>query len=380
MEEMPRIWIIICILVIVSAAQISAAPLESGFTSAPSASASAAEKDSAYRQARERLLAAAGKYERTPYRYGGLDRRGLDCSGFVYVSFRDGLGVSVPRSAESLYAWTEKIQIERAQPGDLLFFKTTGNGKISHVGIFVGGRRFIHSASEGPATGVIYSTLDERYWSRTYAGVGRALPAFAAENARADSDQRPESSPSNTRKTGSERSSAQRQQGPSNVFVGFAVAPTWNTYAANGKVFRGGAGHLCTGVNITPFGQPMILGIELRPEWDTALGIFRIPLTLSWGLSDKFLIFAGPVLSFGDASLKVGDSSRRYTGGTSWLGAIGITVAPFAYRNGGLNVAPYGELAWQSYFSDNNNDDNIGADLAAGIRISTGIRITWQKK
>jgi len=45
------------------------------------------------------------------------------------------------------------------------------------VGIYVGDRRFIHSASEGPETGVIYSSLDERYWSLAYAGAGRVFPA-----------------------------------------------------------------------------------------------------------------------------------------------------------------------------------------------------------
>lgn len=156
---------------------LDAAPLEGGFDLAPQASASPTEKDAAYREARARLLAAAGKYERTPYRYGGMDRRGLDCSGFVFLSFSDALGISVPRNAESLYSWVEKIPIDKAQPGDLVFFRTTGSGKISHVGILTGKGRFIHSASSGPKTGVIYSRLDEKYWARTYAGAGRALPA-----------------------------------------------------------------------------------------------------------------------------------------------------------------------------------------------------------
>jgi probable lipoprotein NlpC len=169
------VWLIV--LQVLFAGRLAAAPLEGGYALAPKASASPAEKDAAYREARSRLLAAAGKYERTPYRYGGIDRRGLDCSGLVSLSFFDALGISVPRNAESLYSWVEKIPIDNAQPGDLVFFRTTGNGKISHVGILTGEGRFIHSASSGPVTGVIYSRLNEKYWSRTYAGAGRALPA-----------------------------------------------------------------------------------------------------------------------------------------------------------------------------------------------------------
>ena len=155
---------------------LSAAPLEGGFASAPRASATPEEKAAAFREARFRVIVDACKYERTPYRQGGVSKSGFDCSGFVYLSFYDALGVSVPRYSESLFQWAEEISIEEALPGDLLFFRTTSAGNISHVGIYLGSGRFIHAASEGSRTGVIYSNLNESYWTRTYAGAGRALP------------------------------------------------------------------------------------------------------------------------------------------------------------------------------------------------------------
>ena len=126
-------------------------------------------------EARLKLIETAESYLGTPYRYAGLDKRGLDCSGLVYVSFKEGLGYETPRSAENFYLWAEKINTSELQPGDLVFFITTGS-RISHVGIYTGGGRFIHSASQGPKTGVMYSNLDESYWKRTYKGAGRALP------------------------------------------------------------------------------------------------------------------------------------------------------------------------------------------------------------
>ncbi|MDR2716735.1 MAG: C40 family peptidase [Treponema sp.] len=339
----------------------AAAPLNNGFDLAPPALASSAEKTAAFHEARLQVLAAAGKYEHTPYRYGGLDRRGLDCSGLVYVSFHDALGVVVPRNTWGLYSWVEKIPIENANPGDLLFFKTGGNGAISHVGIFVGGKRFIHAASEGPVTGVIYSSLDEGYWSRTYAGAGRALPETGTG--------------AGSGVTGKKPARAQNKQ-ESRLLMGFAAAPTWNTFSPDGVV-RGFAGQLRVGVAGEPFGQPMLFGMELRPEWDGALGVFRLPLTLSWGINDKLRFFAGPVISFGDATLPVSGEIRHYTGGTNWFGAAGITVAPFAIKIAGNELAPYGEMAWQSY-SSTNARRNIGADFAAGFRFSTGIRYTWK--
>jgi probable lipoprotein NlpC len=323
-------------------------------------------------EARLRVIAAAEKYEHTPYRYGGLDKRGLDCSGLVYVSFYDALGVSVPRNTWGLYSWAEKITLDEARPGDLVFFKTTGKGNISHVGIFLGDGRFIHSASEGPATGVIYSSLDERYWSRTFAGTGRVLPEadIGGQTGNKNNDK-------DSNKKDKKRTREKREKSESNLLMGFAAAPTWNTSVANYGVIRGAAGQIRFGVEVEPFRQPMLLGVELRPEWDGALGVFRIPLTLSWGINDKVRVFAGPALSIGDAALTISGESRPYSGGTSWFGAAGITVAPFAFKVAQVNLAPYGELAWQSYFY-NGSKRNLGADLAAGFRFSTGLSCTWK--
>jgi cell wall-associated NlpC family hydrolase len=76
---------------------LAAAPLETGFSLAPGISASQEEKDRAFLEARNRVINAAVKYENTPYRYGGITPKGLDCSGLIYLSFKDALGVNLPR-------------------------------------------------------------------------------------------------------------------------------------------------------------------------------------------------------------------------------------------------------------------------------------------
>ena len=167
---------LVLIILISAFARLAAAPLDKGYALAPADSASPEEKAYAYLNARYKVLSAAVKYEKTPYRYGGLDRKGMDCSGFIYMSFKDALGVSVPRTTTGLYSWVEKIPDEKMQPGDLLFFKTNNTGRISHAGIYIGNGWFIHSASEGLQTGVILSSLGERYWSGTYVGAGRTFP------------------------------------------------------------------------------------------------------------------------------------------------------------------------------------------------------------
>jgi probable lipoprotein NlpC len=371
-----RILFFYLLIPILYVSRLHAAPLETGFALAPPESASAVEKDAAYHNARVQVLATAEKYEKTPYRYGGVDRKGLDCSGLIYVSFHEALGITIPHNAEGLYSWVEKTQIERAQPGDLVFFNTTGNGKISHVGIYTGDGRFIHAASEGPVTGVIYSSLDEQYWSRTYAGVGRALPASNVGSGRRDTAH-PQEGGGGTSVTAAHTPQSRKENPTGNFLIGFAIAPSWNTYYTGDTIFRGAAGQFRLGAEVKLFGKPMIFGTELRSEWDGALGVFRMPLTLSWGFNDNLRIFAGPVLSFGDAALDVSGEDRQYTRGTTWFGAAGVTIAPFTFKIAGSELAPYGELAWQSYVS-NNSGKNFGADFAAGFRFSTGIRCTWR--
>jgi len=364
------------------AAGLFAAPLENGFVRAPAAFASQAEKEQAYVEARNKVINAAAKYENVPYRYGGMTKNGLDCSGFVCVSFKDALGVSTPRTSTSLYTWSEKIPLEKAQPGDLLFFKTNGSSTISHVGIYLGSRRFIHAASAGPNTGVIYSTLDEQYWRRAYAAAGRVFPetpGYQTASANASSSEKAASSPANGGwgKPTAPPSSASSIAEVNRFLFGFALAPTWNGFLKDGNLVRGMSSQFRVAADTSLFGQQMIFGVELRTEYDGALGVFRVPFTLSWGFDDRYRIFAGPVLSFGDPSISTEDGKRNYSGGTSWLGAIGFTAAPFIFKSSVGEIAPYFETAWQYYIS-NNESTNLNADISAGLRFSTGIRWTKQ--
>jgi probable lipoprotein NlpC len=372
----------------------AAAPLQGAYAQAVRDSASPEQKALAARDARLRVLEAAETYRGTPYRYAGLDRSGLDCSGLVYVSFRDALGVSVPRNTTGLYAWVEKIDGSQIQPGDLLFFKTGNSGKMSHVGIYAGDGRFIHSASEGPATGVIVSSLDERYWSRTYAGAGRALPEGSgffetASEAGAGlpaggsggnvpgGQPRPQPGKTPAPDSGS-AAGKEAPEGGGRLLLGIAAAPSWNGFYADGNIFRGLAAHLSLGAETRSLSRTMVFGLELRPEWDAGLGVFRMPVTLSWGLDNKFRFFFGPAFTLGNPVLKTSGGDRRYTGGTSWIGAVGVSAAPFVMEVPGGELAVYGEFAWQSYFSEAGTERNWNADFAAGCRFSTGLRYTWR--
>jgi probable lipoprotein NlpC len=354
-------------------ASLFAAPLEGGFSMAPRSSASTEEREQAFLDARQRVIDAAKKYEGTPYVYGGMSARGTDCSGFISLSFRDALSVTLPRSASGQYSWVEKISLDRAQPGDLLFFKTDSTRNITHVGLYLGGRRFIHAASSGERTGVIYSAIDESYWAHAFAGAGRAFPE-AASAVNFDDHTAIADAGFNSGRPGVPSASSSGG-GTGRLLAGAAFAPIWSGFLKDVELVRGFTTQLFIAAETYSFGPRMVFGLELRPEYDGALGVFRLPITFSWGPSEKIRVFAGPVFSFGDASLSTDEGERHYSGGTSWLGTVGITAAPFVINTTNGDFAPYLELAWQSYFSENSNS-NPAADFSAGFRFSTGIRWT----
>jgi cell wall-associated NlpC family hydrolase len=105
-----------------------------------------------------------------PYRYGGMSRNGIDCSGFSSLTLRDVYGITIPRSATEQYRAGQKVRINDLIPGDLVFFKNIRGGDIDHVGVFIGQDRFAH-ASE--SAGVIISELREDYFQDRFVGACR---------------------------------------------------------------------------------------------------------------------------------------------------------------------------------------------------------------
>jgi len=104
-----------------------------------------------------------------PYRFGGSDPDGFDCSGLVQYVYEE-LGIEVPRTAAEQYRAAAPVKLENIEPGDLLFFRTHGK-RISHVAIYAGSGRFVHA----PQTGRLIElrSLDDDYYRPRLAGVGR---------------------------------------------------------------------------------------------------------------------------------------------------------------------------------------------------------------
>ena len=129
---------------------------------------------------RTAVTTEAQKYLGVPYVWGGELPSGWDCSGFIRWIFARAAGVTLPRVAGDQAGVGVNVDPANIKPGDLVFFKDTYAPGISHVGIALGGGRFIHASSVGEGT--VISSLGESYYQQHYAGARRPLAETAASS------------------------------------------------------------------------------------------------------------------------------------------------------------------------------------------------------
>jgi uncharacterized protein YgiM (DUF1202 family) len=121
-------------------------------------------------EAGREIVHTAMKYLGQPYVHGGESPGGFDCSGLVqYVLGRNG--ISAERTCPGLFRQGRPVSRDEIEPGDVVFFRNTYRAGISHVGIYLGGGRFIHAAN--PGSGVKITGLDESYYASRYVGARR---------------------------------------------------------------------------------------------------------------------------------------------------------------------------------------------------------------
>ena len=121
------------------------------------------------------LIEKASDFIGVRYRYGGTNKKGIDCSGLMCETFKE-IDLILPRTSGSQAAYGPKIKRKQAQKGDLIFFATNRKKTISHVGMITevseDGIKFIHASS---SAGVIVSSLNEPYYGKRFKQITRVL-------------------------------------------------------------------------------------------------------------------------------------------------------------------------------------------------------------
>lgn len=117
------------------------------------------------------VLDALGQIGR-PYRYGGTTPDGFDCSGLTqYVYALNGL--TLPRTSREQHEAGKEIDLDEAEPGDLLFYSFSLTGRIDHVAMYLGDGQAVHAPSSGKA--VIVAPVAQRWWMDRYVDAVRVI-------------------------------------------------------------------------------------------------------------------------------------------------------------------------------------------------------------
>lgn len=124
----------------------------------------------------EKVIASALTFSGVSYKYGGTTKKGMDCSGLIYVALQEN-DITFPRVSYHMANEGKRVRVNEVKKGDLLFFKTQKTSKrINHVGMVVAidddEIKFIHSSS---SRGVIVSSLREGYWNAAFIKATRIL-------------------------------------------------------------------------------------------------------------------------------------------------------------------------------------------------------------
>jgi cell wall-associated NlpC family hydrolase len=112
----------------------------------------------------------AGQYVGSDYAWGGSSPAGFDCTGFVMFVYGQ-FGLTLPHNEAGQLASGPSVDADDLQPGDVLAFRNTYRRGLSHVGIYLGGGRFVHAGDE--SHGVLVDELWDGYWGPRFAGASR---------------------------------------------------------------------------------------------------------------------------------------------------------------------------------------------------------------
>ncbi len=342
---------------------------------------------------RQKFVDYGKKFIGCPYASGATGPTSFDCSGYVYAVSRESVGYQLPRMTKNMLKYSKVIDDSKREPGDLVFFKTTSSGDVSHVGIYMGKSQFLHCASDGPNTGVIVSSLKESYWKTHYYCTARFLPASEENGEKSASMNSTDSTDGKSAKKLASESSESASTGGANsyeivangssnrtfldrLFIDSSFDLDWNFFTPDEfrLFFRG----LSANGQVRYAGDKIQPGLGFIARWDAGTKVFQLPLIASLTVGEYFKIFAGPVFTFGNPRLP-GDSDKKIKGSV-FPGIIGLCWNTPSFSIKSTKICFEQDLHYTVYNRRDGAALSANKSFASGLVFSSGIRVTLPMK
>lgn len=324
--------------------------------------------------ARDKFIAEAKQHVGSLYVYGAVGPDTFDCSGLIYYCASQACGVQLPRTAKAIYSYCRRVPDKDREIGDLLFFKTTSSGSISHVGIYIGNNQFISAISDGPNTGVIISSLNQDYWKDKYVSAGQFLPSGKDKNVVQEyeeevvvlDDEQGESKRSGSKNVEKPESFVQGLVFDASVFAGWSlISPNQFMFKFRGIDVQTNARY--TGLLLQP-------GIGFILRFNTSEDLFQMPVLFSATVNDYVRFYAGPVISFGQNGTLIGTDKEIVP--SVFPGIIGASLTTPSVDIGKVKLQIVQDISYTIFNKLDNSALSFIDTLSAGLVMYTGFKVT----
>ena len=331
---------------------------------------------------RKTFVEYSKRYIGKAYVRGATGPDAFDCSGLVFACSRESIGVQLPRQTKAMYAYCTIVDDSEREIGDLVFFKTTGDGSVSHVGIYAGNGQFINAASDGPNNGVILSSLRENYWKNHYYQTGRFLPSGAKATSGSTTEENGKTSAKGDAQSAqSANTAAAKTKGDSHggfsaflkkVILDATLNLDWNFYTATS--FRMNARGVSTMLHAMYDNNTIRPGLGMMVRYDAGTGTLQLPLIASLTIGEYFRLFVGPVFSLGTPVLP-GDDDVEIDQ-SIFPGIIGICWQTPSLKAGKTQISLQQEIHYTVFNKSDGAALSLKNSLVSGRVFSTGVRVT----
>ncbi|MBO6218402.1 MAG: C40 family peptidase [Treponema sp.] len=334
---------------------------------------------------RQKLVEYSKQFIGKPYVSGGIGPNSFDCSGLIFTVSREAIGVQLPRTTRALFNFCKDVDDKEREAGDLVFFKTTSSGEVSHVGLYIGSNQFIHAASDGPNTGVIISSLKESYWKSHYYCTRRYLPASNSEllaDTKTKSSEKASGAKSAEKSSSGENSSLYtfvRSDGDSflqSLIVDASLSLDWSFFTS--EYFRLNCRGGNSMIHARYAGKTIQPGVGTYIRFDAGTGNFQLPLVVSLTFNEYVRIFAGPVFALGNASLP-GDSDRKIEN-SFFPGILGLCFSTPSLKIGKTFLSLVQDIHYTVFNDTDGSALPLSKSIPSGLVLSTGLRVTLPLK